>query len=380
MKIGILTFHFAKNYGAVYQAFALKTALSKMGHNADVVNYCPMQMRTGWDYSYCKHSKKVRLSTIKRFDLRSTLIELYNYAKFHLVDKKNISRKFELFDDFKLKYLCDQKNRLSTINDIKEIVKSYDAIVCGSDQIWNPNITNGFDQVYFTECLELKHKISYAASVGDITLLKDPGRFDAFINKVRCYNSISVREKNLADMLISQGLKCDVHCDPTFLLSSSDYEDCFPLDSNQRPPYVLVYHLLHDKNMLKYANYIAKTNNLKVVVVNGTLSSAKDSINNLGPVDFLKLLRNASIVITNSFHGIALSMIFHKDFRVFMPVAHKDRIINILTQYSLQDRIIKGAGQTELGKIDYSVVDDIINNNRNKALKYLADSLSQSVH
>ena len=114
-----------------------------------------------------------------------------------------------------------------------------------------------------------------------------------------------------------------------------------------------------------------------MIVVNGTLNSRLGSNNCTSPNDFLALLKNATVVITNSFHGIALSLIFHRDFFVFMPQAHKDRIYNLLNLYGLQGRIVTNDYTGEnISEINYLDMDIISNNMRNKALTYLKEALS----
>lgn len=146
MKIGIVTFHHAHNYGAVLQCFALKKVIQKMGHDVEIINHINPKIKSAYDFWPMSLSSLSIFHKIKRICYRS----LFNLIKI---------KRIRLFDSFIINHLgvdCEQN----------EDWNGFDAIVWGSDQIWNTGIT-GDDIAYWGEvdCGNAK-KISYAASSG----------------------------------------------------------------------------------------------------------------------------------------------------------------------------------------------------------------------
>ena len=380
MKVGILTFHFALNYGAVFQTYALKKALLNMGYDSHVINYRPENMRTAWDFkAYCNLREngvppKVKSNVIKEIFLY--FLRKVDYIKFRIFEYNDLKLKYSLFNEFVDRYLCDSV----IIEDKSELhkLKEYNAIICGSDQIWNPNITNGFDSAYFGgDVGNGIKKISYAASVGDVGIIaKNKKTENDFQALVKNLDYVSVRERNLYEYMSSNNIKAEWVSDPTLLLSSDDYNEIIE-NRKVEGDYIFVYCLTYDKKLFNLAQKIANDNHWRMISVSGTKHAKSNSLNNVTPGNFLALLKYAKMVVTNSFHGVALSIVFHKDFYTVLPPKRKDRIQSLLNQSGLMDRVINNVGEhVNRNSIDYTKADDKISAQRRDSQKFLRDVLS----
>lgn len=379
MKVGILTFHYALNYGAVLQAYALKTALIKMGHDVHVVNFRPEKMRTSWNFeAYC-NQKKNGVSSSKKYNgikqLLLYLLRKVKYIRFRLFEYDKLKRKYDLFNKFVNDYLCSDNTVIEDVNGLLEL-KKYDAIVYGSDQIWNPKITRGFETAYFGTNLDDGVKsISYAASVGDINnIAKHESTERKFLSLIKGINSISVREKNLCDYLCSKNVKAEWVLDPTLLLAEEDYKQVVE-KRMVNYDYILVYSLSYDENIFKIAKSISTKNNWRIITVSGSKRLQNCSLQDVTPSIFLSLIKYAKVVITNSFHGTALSIVFHKDFYTVLPPKRKDRIHSLLNQFDLSGRIVDMMGVNNFSSsIDYKKIDEKVYACKTQSLLFLENA------
>ncbi len=339
MKIGILTFHNVPNYGAALQAFALKTYLTKMGNTVSVIDFqCP-----GNDSAFLPENSK------KSFVASTNPIKRILKEVIYSVNiKKDYAVKWAKFENFAKKHF----------NISPDDINDFDVIFCGSDQIWNPGITNGFKSKYFCSC-DMGNAVSasYAASCGDIAEFSDE-QFSEFLALIKNMDFVGVREKSLCDTLKENGIEALCTVDPTFLLSSEDYIKQLNLTKMQKPKYLLQYALQNTKELDEAAAEIAKQKGLEVIKICGYVpfKSKGKGVFNAGPQEFLQYLYNAEYIVTNSFHGVALSLIFEKDFTSSLPKSRKGRITDLLGSLSLENRILKDRNNIMTDKIDYDIV------------------------
>ena len=298
-KIGIITYHFARNYGAVLQCFALQTFLEKKGYSVEIINYINKEQYNNNDYY--KHGKNLKKIVIN--------IMLLPFLK--LRKKKNNS-----FDRFNETYL-HLTEKISTIDDLEKLVskKKYDYLISGSDQVFNPNIED-FDYSFLLPFKTNSQKIAYAASTGNASQID--------INKLKNYlldfSKISIREKS--DLYKFDNIKKKIYImpDPVLLLKKEDWYKKF--DKQNEDKYLLCYFL--HKNLFKkeyyFAKKIAKAKKLKILNLNARYSVSslkKGTIFDAGPEEFITLIKNSNFVCTDSFHGTLFSIIFEKDFVCF---------------------------------------------------------------
>lgn len=313
MKIGVLTFHFAHNYGAMLQSFALKTYLSGLDYDIEIVNYVPEYMRI----KYYHVTPIQMLLTCKR-----------SVVKGYFKRYKNIKQ----FRNFEKEFLNVNTNQMLSKAELSCIEKKYDAIIFGSDQIWNTLITHN-DMTYFGDFSPSIIKISYAASVGNA--LQVDG-YEYLVHRfIANFQAISVREKN-AQFYLKDILDRDIACvlDPVFLLSREYWikmADSVAFPSN--PQYILYYTVQNNQVLANECENYAKKTGLKVYSIHGEMKKTlKESklLNGIGPLQFLTLIKNAEVVFTNSFHAVAFSIIFniHSYFRVHSETGN--RVIDLL--------------------------------------------------
>ncbi len=297
-KAGILTFHDADNLGAVLQAYALKKTLeTECGVSAEIIDYkCNKISATKFPSNP---------SNIKN------LIKWFFLSIYYFIKRSG-------FEKFRKNFLGLNK-RSFTKNDIKSVENDFDYFITGSDQVWNPLCTDS-DCTYVLDFVsERRKKYSYSASIGNYEF----NDFDReWINKIKDYSLISVRENHAANELRKNGIEnISVNLDPVFLLSYKDWE----LVKSERiisQPYVLVYLVLPDVNVTKLALDYAKKHGLKLI---SNKKSIEFFIHN-SPSDFLSWIYNAECVFTNSFHGTAFSFLFNK--KLFSDVEMSDGSIN----------------------------------------------------
>lgn len=344
MKIGILTFHNTTNYGAIFQTYALQQYINNKGVKCEVIDYNNNILLNRYDINPF-HSKNLR-QFIKR-----TLLYSNNYKL-----KKG-------FEKFLNKYVNLSKAKYDEYN-IKDADKLYDSFIAGSDQIWNLDLS-GNDENYFMMFSDEKRKRnSYAASIGKSLLSEvDEKKLRYLISE---QNNISLREKQGKELIknfTTNNIYC--HIDPTFLISKSDWEK-MKLNKKIGFKYIFVYEVSHTDNLRKYAQYLSEKTGLKIVFISGTSKTIKNSkrIKDATPEEFLNYIYNAEYVVTSSFHGMALSIIFNKEFYYDIPNNKNSlgsRLENLADIFDLKDRkIICNFDKMNVEKINYNEVNVLI--------------------
>ena len=357
MKIGILTFHNVPNYGAVLQAFALKTYLSELGNDVSIIDYqCP-----GNDSAFSPMLRKK--GYINSSNLVKKTVKWLNYIFFA---ESAYSKKWAKFETFSHKFF----NKISADG----LFKEFDLVFCGSDQIWNPQITGGFRDVYFGLGNDGRCKVaSYAASCGDIKEF-DVEKKERLLAMVRNISFVGVREKSLFEFLKKENVDASINIDPTFLLNAEEYASKLNLKKTAGEKYLLQYSLQNDKKVDEIAGKIAKEKGLKVIKVAGCLTASVGERAKLdvGPEEFLEYLYNAEYVVTNSFHGVALSVGFKKDFSSLLPKQRKGRVADFLSALSLDDRICTGEKTVNHSCVNYDDVTYKLEDMISEAKRYIA--------
>lgn len=320
MRIGILTFHCAHNYGAVLQCYALQEFLTKKGHDVNVIDYRPKVITEVY-----KWFKKER---IIRKNLFSALKELM------LLPWKK--RRYDQFRNF-----INCKLNLVPVGTITQ--KPFDVIIVGSDQVWNFNLTNGFDEYYWGNFPHPKNTliISYAASMQDDW----PEELSLRIKQnLENFSQISVRETSLATKLkeVSGGRNIFQVVDPTLLLNREDW-DALAKVPKVTKPYLLLFQVeTQNEKVERIAEEMAKRKNLPIVRLSTLVSwETSHMVKNTSPEEFVSLFKNASFVVCSSFHGTVFSLIFNRPFvSVRMGVGKDNRVDNLLRQLGLTDHFV----------------------------------------
>lgn len=377
MNIGILTFQCAHNYGAMLQAYALQKTLERIDSNknnlVEFINYRPEYITKGYrEFPIDRFSGKNFIDLIKFF--KNIAMSIIYYHSRH-----KRSQKFNCFEKKWIKLSSEyvQNQNIS--------IKNYDAIICGSDQIWNPKITKGFDKIFFCD-FKYKNpeckKIAYAVSLG-ISCLTDSEK-KQIAGLVNNFDYISMRETEGCAIVNELYTKNEIvnTLDPTLLLDENDWADLIK-EPNINKPYLLVYRMDSNDKIIKDAYTIAKKKNLKVLEISYRKSVKKifsqrhKIITTAGPNEFLGLIKNADIVLTNSFHGTVFSIVFRKFFFSYPMGQISSRITSILELLHLKERFIaeNDAEVSCENIIDYLFVDNLLNYEKNKSFLFIKKAL-----
>lgn len=326
MKIKTITCHDVYNLGASLQAYALACFLTELGHEVEIIDYKP---------HYLRHYE---LTGVKNpvFD-KPVLRELYQVLKFPGRLASQFDPRKKVFDEFTSNYLPITACTYKTNEELKTNTPDADVYIAGSDQIWNPTFQNGKDPSFFLDFVpEGKRKVSYAASFAVDTLeTDDANRIGEWL---RGFDLISVREKSGIELLAQMGLESVQVCDPVFLLGKEHWIRF--IRKNKRQPYCFVYDFDGNEKLWEMAVLIAKQNDLRIVSAFRN-EKADKVLADMGPMEFVDILYHADIIISNSFHATAFSIIFEKEFYV---VNRKDaintRMWDLLSDLKLSERLI----------------------------------------
>lgn len=356
MNVGIFTFPNSTSFGATLQMYALYQSVESLGYKAEVVNYFNAYMKA---QQHISKQSQMRLMARK-------LLHYRQYRKFHSFEKRYMVRypSAAFTDPAKL----------------PELSKRYRTIICGSDQVWNPDITAG-DMSYFLDfCGEETRRVAYAPSFG-ITDFSENFKNNIHLELMR-FHALSVREapgQKVVEELTGQDVS--LVCDPTFLISAEDWyslECCHPA---AKEPYIFYYTIRSSARLWNQCRTFAKEKGLKIVVVGGNrLKQWKEKDKNIiyavdiGPKEWLYLVHHAQYVVTNSFHGTAFAVNFHKDFYLELSSFTNSRLHQIVDALGLGDRII-GDKDWSNDLIDYVSVEQRLFPLRVSSLEYLKNAL-----
>jgi hypothetical protein len=374
LKIGILTYHFSNNYGALFQAYGLKNFLTELGHDVNFVNYHPDHIETGGDLNINNIFKK---SGLKVIYLKLTSLKEKYFGN------KNIK---EGFYNFRKDFLGIKGKEYKTLLDIEKAKLEYDILICGSDQIWNPSEHFGVDPVYFLDFNTISKKIikiSYAPSFGKSNL--DEKYYAQLKKLVNRLDYISVREKSGVDIL-KQLTKKDISLvpDPTVLIS--DYKKIMKKYDDIADDYIFCYYLRSRENIGEVSEYIAQQFKYKIYSPHNSHRRWKEIGETVYPCprQWLDLLFNSKIVITNSFHGTMLSILLNKPFIVVGIAGEKakynERVQNLLSQCGLEHRLINEFNKTKINQlkkteINWAEVNEKISDMKKSGETFLTESL-----
>lgn len=364
MKIGILTFHCAHNYGAVLQCYALQEFLKHMGHDVEVVDYRPKYLITPY-----------KRLVIHRFISLNPIKFLKNTIKETLL----INRRFRRYMAFD-KFITNRLN-LSERVTANNIPLKYDIYIMGSDQIWNPKITKGFDSIYWGQFKfpkERRKYIAYAASMETKSINEEELVF--YKKLLENFNAVSVREFQLASLL--QPLtdkKIETVLDPTLLADSSIWNKIAKQPSIEQK-YVLIYQIRSNQNTSRIAKKIAQQLNAVVIEVVAWLNIhfERNQFQEASPEEFLGLIKYSSCIVTTSFHGTVFSVIFNRPFYcIKLDDGSDTRSMSLLKNTGLEERMINKDDNPIFSEVDYTVANKILINMRNNSRNFLLNAIGR---
>lgn len=367
MKVAVMTWFHYHNYGTALQVFAMSQYLKKVGHNPYIVNYRPD----------AKQIAVHRDSIIK-----DVFQEGINRIKEHPYHRYDAIEREELFERFLTSNL-DFTKECIILPDFESLNNEFDAFVCGSDQIWSPSV---FDSHYYLDFVRDTNKmIAYAPSVG-LPRISDEIIKERIKELCSRFVHLSTRESSGSKLINDAcGKYVKTVLDPTFLLSKSEWIKYIQSGSNSQP-YILVYMLGKNERQWRKIRKIEKKLGIPVKIIPvfyRDLERKGCILEPVGPLQFLSLVNDAAYVCTDSFHGVAFSIIFNKQFVVFERFKENDklnqnsRIYNILDSLKLKSQIIRCDDDLYLlnKEIDYSKINQLIGALKAESISYLNDAL-----
>ena len=369
MRVGIVNFHCAHNYGAMLQAYALQETIYKLGYDVKIIDFQPDAITKGykiWTMDKLLYPR-ILAGTIKNY--------------------KKLKVKYDVFEDFKNDKFKLTKTYKELNNKFNETEK-FDVLICGSDQVWNMDLNGGLTEYLLGFCDDKNvKKISYAASIGTKKLSeKNAKLMEPYIRE---FDSISVRESDAVKVIKENfNLESTQVLDPVFLLDKSEWEEIANIPKAIEGEYVLLYGLEGNELFEKTFKFIKEKTNMKIINISPVKNKSPyidENLFNVGPKELIGLLMGANTVFTNSFHGTCFSIIFEKNFFVLGHSELNSRIESILNLTGLSKHMIS----KEFSSIeDFNKTITINNKDNLKSIlrkeienskKFLIDSLDYNV-
>lgn len=377
MKIGILTFHYSNNFGGVLQALALQKSVSEMGFDVEIINYIP----TSYDSKKTLSNLGIRKNIFKNKISDLNILELTKKVSIMKKYNKLISMKFNSFRDENM--LISKEVNESSLTDI---LINYDAIIVGSDQVWNPSQRKS--HIYFLNFGEnyKGKKISYAADSTIKEVINDD--VERLYSALNCFDSISVRNDHSYDFVKSiVDTNVEIVADPTLLY---DFDKLTKF-KEIKEDYILTYVLgkeidgSHEKAIEKIREKHGNipVYSIKIPTMKFELSGFADKVfYNLSPDEWLNMFRNAKFIYTDSFHGVLFSLKYHKPFLAYYTEKLRaTRFIDLGKRYNIDRYIVQNTTEIDdkqpLEELpDFEVIDKIINLQKESSLGFLKKALS----
>lgn len=384
MKIGIITL-VGNNYGNRLQNYAVQELLAEYGevYTVKYEKKIPkVSKQSCWERYAPANIKKAldsRMLNIYHFSNRkmNTATRLMHFLKYRKVIKEAIEKRNTAFRNFDNKYIHYEEELLHLVGDDNESwVKSYDAWVCGSDQIWNPNYPTATRNAFLQFAPE-QRRIALSASIGLSDVNAMSPEYPAWIGSIPY---LSVREQRAAEIVLElTGRNAEVFLDPTMLLPLEKWNRIADDAHTKLPERFAVAYFLGVREKA-YIDYIqSHIDGLDYVdLLNGEVPEYLS----FGPEHVVDAIRKAEIVFVDSFHGAVFSILFHKQFVVFERSeegqAMNSRLETLLKRFGLENRIYREDNTDVLNQtIDYSHVDKILSEEKIRVREFLNYAMEQ---
>lgn len=358
MKIGIITWHQYHNFGSALQAYALSKACSEISDYVKIIDY----------------QKNKKMGNIA-VSLRCIVGKIFDYMPYKFLPNKRYSylRFHRWFFN-----LTDRVHK----EELKRISSEFDVVICGSDQIWAPNVLDTSYMLDFIDDKSIK-KISYAASIG---LPQIP---DSLLTTYKTYlsqlDTISIREEAGQKLLEKNfNIRSEVVLDPTLLLDRKEYELIEVKLRNFHKKYIFCYFLNKNHEYRDAVERYAKESNLKIVGVSAREEDSEwlEILKEIGPREFLWLVHNSDAVFTDSYHGMIFSLIYNKTFFAFErfkdddPINQNSRIYQLDKWFEVEKRFLTNGKTTkDCSELDYDKIEEKIKRERERSKSFLRRAL-----
>lgn len=344
MKVAILTFAVTNNYGATLQCYALQEFLRNQGHETLILNV-PLQKAGG--------ARKVRtfIDRVKgKLNPLYCMVwgqkegRYYRSKRESLIDHAFEAANMRLFDMFRQKYFYSITHPYIIEDDFLKDYPEADAYVVGSDQVWNPWVTNFQYPIFFLSFVKSgRKKISYAACMGGDRNFEFTYEESTTIKKlINEFNSVSVRDKTAISILKNKfHFEAIEVLDPTFLIDNSLYNKVIDDSNLDATGCMFCFKFIINDAWSKIIKDMASEMNLSirmdscVIPINGLPFQPTCSV-----ADWLKLIKTSEFVFTDSFHGMVFCILFRKNF-VATPSykGGEERYLDLARKFGLENRV-----------------------------------------
>jgi hypothetical protein len=368
IRAGILTYHFSENFGAVLQAYALQRWLQQQGLQVSLINYHPAYVEDGSEIRQLFNPRQLK-ANLKALYLKALAL------KTRVLGPNAQSRQFQAF---KTRFLNIQAPRYAYAHQLNQAVAGQQLLVAGSDQIWNPSGQTGLDPAYFLafDCDKAIRRISYAASFGKEYL--EPQYHAEAEGLLKQLSAISVREESGVSIVHQvSGLAAQCVPDPTLL--HRDYSALLATSTQTRTGHVFCYALRTGVGVREVAQALSRQ-------VAGPIVSPYNAHRRwrqigetvqVGPQDWLKLLKESAYVVTNSFHATVFAIIFEKPFiAVGLPgnkASLNARVRNLLEKLELSQRFLPADDADQVHALIAAPIDWVAVRARRQALQQVGE-------
>jgi len=367
-KIRILSFQNAHNFGAVLQAYGLQQTLINMGYkDVKFLNYNPKYLSNRYN----------PFRKLTFFPLPGLMHYPGHIIRWLIFAISSVLRNYRFNESIK-RLLFQTKKELHKLSDFVD--EEADIIICGSDQIWNTSLTGSFDDVFFGKipCSGLKKVISYAPST-ELSSLNEK-RAKELVTRFEGFSNISVREQPVKEYLSQYtDAEISVCVDPTIVCGREIF-DKIVAPRKVHKPYICVYaYEPHGKLVQELIETIPNYHNYEVHYL---LLGAR-GLSNLSNVyhseisieEFLSYIKYADYIITNSFHGLAFSLLFEKQFNVAFEDGKFVRCQSLLQAVDLVNRFVTDPQYAKWDVLDYKTIKERLSEIRKSSMNFLIKSL-----
>lgn len=360
MQVGILTYYGVFNHGAVLQANALKTVIRSLGHECDFITF-----NRNYDYIPQGQDKKYNIS-VKSVGL---------YAKY--LTQKGF--KNTLYNLKKHKVLKNYRQVALPLGQ-RYTDFSGDAVVIGSDEVFSLQI--GINPFFYGHGVKAKCVFSYAGCFGPTTLEDTKKlRLDGLVSSgLAQLDAVSTRDQNSADIVKAlTGRDATLVCDPVILYGyKKEIQEFVPAERN----YIILYSYennLNDAETVAAVRDYAQKHNLKVYATAYYHGWCDKNIQST-PNELLGWIKNAKMVVTDTFHGSVISLVCGTPMVVKLR-GNQNKLGFLMQEYGLSNRVIDGFDQFAAvadAPVDFDAVNQKIDERREASMKFLVDSLSMA--
>lgn len=372
MVINVITRHAPTNYGSLLQAIATQRVIMNLGHECRIINYIP-KCETGVRMAITQLEQKTKC---KRNPIKKAIYLMVAEPETLLMERKFLA--------MRKKYLL-MGPYCATTGELKKLYaeKKDEVFLTGSDQVWGPISTGHYDPTYFLDFVpKSSRKLAFAASFGKAIF--DEQTLKEYRVLLKKYDSLAVRENVAVELLKKMDISAKQVLDPTLLMDADAWSEYVkPMKKPEK--YVLVYQIHANSDLDHYAVKFAEKAELPLLRVSPLLHQAKRSGKFVYCPDisgFLDLVKNATYMVTDSFHGTAFAINFNTQFVEVLPnTGTSSRNQSILELTGLTDRIVRDLNDFSYidQEIDFKEANEKIGTSRIESIRILEEMLAEQI-